>query len=490
MASRKRRPPEAGALLLRQDQRQVQAQKIDPTLIMANAMLQQSAMELTQQIEAELLDNPALDVMDIESGCNGDCPDPSTCPYCSQRNSADGDDDSDESFDVPPDTFEFYPTATSESEGDFDTVGNIEAERTLQEHLRELMRAAVDDADYAIADYLIDSLDERGWLGASVEEVAAELGCEVADVERVLAVLQALDPPGVGARDVQECMVLQLRYLAEEGRGEPIAERIVRDHFDLMVRGRHARLARLLGVPVSRVREAVEFVRCRLNPYPAAQFRASWAYKPTANRSAVRPDVIVRKTPMGYDVDVVGSEPFVLGINPSYRELYDRIRRGAVRLQPDEAKHITEYVERAELFIRNLKQRRRTLRMITRCIIGRQQGFLATGSRSFLQPLTRTAVATMLNLHESTVSRATAGKFVQLPNQEVVPFDVFFDSSLSVKKAIEKLIAEEDPAHPLSDQQIVELLKEQGIEVARRTVVKYRDAQKILSSNRRRRLSP
>ncbi|HSV73435.1 MAG TPA: RNA polymerase factor sigma-54 [Chthonomonadales bacterium] len=476
-------------MLLRQDQRQVQAQKIDPKLIMANAMLQQGALELTQQIEAELMDNPALDVMDVEAGCNGECPDPATCPYCSQRRAADAEDEADEAMDVPPDVFEFHQPSGADGDPEFDTMGNLEAEHTLQDHLRSHMRAAIDEVDYPIAQYLIDCLDERGWLNATVEEVAAELGRDVADVERVLAILQGLDPPGVGARDVRECMMIQLSYLAEEGVGEPVAERMVRGHFELMVSGKHARIARVLGVPVERVREAVDFVRCHLNPYPAAQFRASWAHRPSANRSAVRPDVVVRRTPIGYEVDVVGAEPFVLGINPSYREMYERIRRGGVRLHAEEAKHITEYVERAELFIRNLKQRRRTLRLITRCIVGRQQGFLATGSRSFIQPLTRTAIATSLSLHESTVSRATAGKYVQLPNQEVVPFEVFFDSSLSVKMAIEALIAEEDPAHPLSDQQIAELLREQGIDVARRTVVKYRDAQKILSSNRRRRLS-
>ena len=201
----------------------------------------------------------------------------------------------------------------------------------------------------------------------------------------------------------------------------------------------------------------------------------------------MRPDVIIRRSEHGYDVEVLGAESFTLGINPMYREPYTQIKNGSSTLGDDEKKHIIEYVERAELFIRNINQRRHTLRQITNCIVECQTGFLETGSRQFLRPLTRTQVAKMLNIHESTVSRATASKFVQLPNQEVVGFSIFFNSSLSIKDAIEEIIQDEDPSNPLSDQQIVELLTEKGITVARRTIVKYRESQKILSSTRRRR---
>ena len=139
------------------------------------------------------------------------------------------------------------------------------------------------------------------------------------------------------------------------------------------------------------------------------------------------------------------------------------------------------------MFIRHLDQRKQTLKYITQCIAELQVGFLETGSRQFLRPLTRTQVARILKFHESTVSRATANKYVQLPNQEVVGFDIFFDGSLSTKDAIEEIIQDEDPTSPLSDQQIVALLQEKGITVARRTIVKYRESQKILSSTRRRR---
>lgn len=471
-------------MLLHQDQRQIITQRIDPNLIMANTILQQSAQELVQQIEDELLENPALDVIEEEVPCAGDCLDPATCPYCSQRLESQRRAYPLEPVDVES---EFFPEMAGEVEEEFDPVGNLEAELTLQDHLLALLRAAVPESDFRIGEYLINSLDQYGWLDGSVEEIAADLGVDVADVLRVLKVIQTFDPPGVGARDLQECMLIQLRFLREEGQGNSVAERMIRSHFDDFVNRRYARLARALRVPEETVRKDIEFVRTHLNPYPASQFRPPWSYKPSNTKSAIRPDVIIRRTEVGYEVDVVGTEPFVLRVNPTYRDIYNSIRSGNGEISEMEKKHFTEYVERAELFIKNIHQRRKTLRLITKAIIDYQQGFLATGNRAYLRPLTRTQIARMVNMHESTVSRATARKYVQLPNQEVVPFDLFFNPSLFIRTAIEEIISEEDPANPLSDRQIVDLLKARGINVARRTIVKYREQQKLLASTRRRR---
>jgi RNA polymerase sigma-54 factor len=202
----------------------------------------------------------------------------------------------------------------------------------------------------------------------------------------------------------------------------------------------------------------------------------------------IRPDVIIRRTSNGYEIDVVQGEQYLLAINSHYRKAYQELKNGsAKKFSDDEKKHIVEFVERADLFIRNLNQRRRTLRMITRAIAEYQAGYIETGSKSFIRPLTRTKIARSLKMHESTVSRATASKYVQLPSEEIVPFDFFFDGSVSVKDLIGELIAKEDRSNPLSDQAIAEILQEKGLAVARRTVVKYREAQKILSSRQRRR---
>jgi RNA polymerase sigma-54 factor len=452
---------------------------------MANAILQQSSLELVQQIEAELLDNPALDVIEREPVCMGNCANPAACPYCATRLARPQTDYS--PLDSHLSEVEYHPVSFFDSDDEYDPVGNMPAEMTLQDHLRAQLRSAVSEEDFALGDYLINSLDENGWLDSKVEEIACECNIETEEVFRVLSILQTFDPPGIGARNLQECMLIQLQFLQDEGKGNPIAERMVRHYFPEVVNRRYARLARIFNISLDSAKKTIEFMKNQLNPYPANQFRPPWAYKPANHKSSIRPDVILRRTEVGYEVEIVGTEPFVLGVSPSYRELYNNIKNGSANLQPDEIKHTIEYVERAELFIKNINQRRRTLRMITQCIIDCQQGFVETGSRAYLLPLTRTRVAEILGMHESTVSRATAQKYVQLPNQEVVPFDLFFDQSLAIKTAIEEIISSEDPSNPLSDQQIVELLRERGYEVARRTVVKYRDAQKILSSNRRRR---
>jgi RNA polymerase sigma-54 factor len=471
-------------VLLRQDQRQTLTQRIDPKLIMANAILQQSSLELVQQIEAELLENPALDVIE-EVGCSGDCVDPLSCPHCSQRLSTSRH-DSDDLSPIEPDSDHIMESG-ADPDHDFDPVANIEAELTLQDHLCGLLRAAVPEEDYRIGEYLIQNLDENGFLDGPPEQMAMELCVFPEDVYRILKVIQSFDPPGIAATDLQECMLIQLRFLREEGQGNPLAEKMIRTFFDEMVGHRYGRIARGLGVSTEKARETVEFVRTHLNPYPASQFRSPWNYKPTNTRSNIKPDVVIRRTALGYEVDVAGTESYLLGVSPTYREAYEKIKNGKGRVSVEEKKHVTEYVERAELFIRNIHQRRKTLRLITRAIIDNQQGFLETGQRTYLRSLTRTMIAEALNIHESTVSRATAKKYVQLPNQEVVPFDLFFNPSLSVRTAIEEIISTENPANPLSDRRIVEMLHERGIEVARRTVVKYRGSQKLLSSSRRRR---
>lgn len=483
-------------MLLQNDQRQVITQRIDPKIIMANSILQLTSMELLQSIESEVADNPALDTLD-DVPCAGDCIDPANCPYCSARRRRDT--EADPRTETPDSgdqetEFELFGFQNAETEEEFDFVANLEAELTFQEHLRGLMRNLVSAEEYWIAEYLINNLNERGWLPVEPAEIAAEMGIAASDVCRILSILQTCDPPGVGARNIQECLLIQLRYLLEENIDTDkrnlivIAEKMIRDHFEhVPIPQRRQKLARLVGCSLEEAKQALLYIATRLNPSPASQFRPPWAYRPTNSKSSVRPDVIVRRTEVGYEVDVAGADNFSLCINPLYRETYALIKSGQGQFSEEDRKHITEYVERAEMFIRNINQRRQSLRAITHCIIDHQLGFLETGSRQFLRPLTRTQVARQLDLHESTVSRATANKFLQLPTQEVVSFNLFFNSSLSVKDAIGELIHNEDPSHPLSDQQIVTLLLEKGIDVKRRTVVKYRDSQKILSSTRRRR---
>lgn len=471
-------------MLIEQGLRQSLSQKIDPKLIMANSILQLTSLELQQVVEQELAENPALEVPD-DDPCDN-CDQPKTlcidCPFHKQSVSTDESDLSIYELEQPID----FAADADDSEGDF--ISNIRAEVTLHDHLISLLRAALSPNHWQVGEYIISNINDSGYLEGTIEEVAHDLNKDFDEVSDVLSVIQTFDPPGVGARDLQECLKLQLERLQEDEKGDPVALAMVRDYWSEMLAGKIGRIARRLRVSAKDVVAAIEFVRKQLNPYPGNSFRPPYQTDGNDFSASVRPDVIVRRTAAGYEIEVMGYDQMAINISPSYRRMYEEIKNGgAQKYTKDDKKHIVEFVERADLFIRNINQRRKTLRQITKAIVEFQQGYLETSSKAFLRPLTRTRIARALNMHESTVSRATANKYIQLPSEEVVPFDFFFDGSVSVKDLIGELIASEDKTSPLSDQQIAEILQQRGLTVARRTVVKYREAQKILSSRQRRR---
>lgn len=469
-------------MLIQQGLKQSLTQKIDPKLIMANQVLQLTSLELQQAIEQELSENPALEVSE-EDPCQG-CETPKAlCIDCVFHKQPSDDDVDISIYELDP----AYESSTDlETEADF--IGNLQAEVTLHDHLRELLRAVAPEETFAIGEYLIGNIGETGYLEeCTVEEAAKALNVPVEQVEIALAIIQSLDPPGVGARNLQECLRIQLEQLAEEEQGNKVALGMVRGSWDDMLAHKYGRIARKLKVPVRSVHDAVDFIKRRLNPYPGNAFRLPWASKIDTSNVAIKPDVVIRRTLNGYEVEVMGNEQFFLAINSYYRRMYDQMHGPEGKsFNEQDKKHITEFVERADLFMKNINQRRKTLRLISKQIVEAQQGYLETGSKAFMRPLTRTKIARALNMHESTVSRATSNKYVQLPNLEVISFDFFFDSSLSVKDMIGQLIGTEDQHNPLSDQSIAEMLQARGLNVARRTVVKYREAQKILSSRQRR----
>jgi RNA polymerase sigma-54 factor len=469
-------------MLIQQGLKQTLTQRIDPKLIMANQVLQLTSLELQQAIEQELAENPALEVSE-EDPCEG-CETPKAlCIDCvfSKQTQSDADIDiSIYELDTPYDA-----NADPDVESDF--IGNLQEDMTLQEHLRLLLGAVAPEDTLEIGDYLISNIAENGYLEGSLDEAATYLNVPLQQVEAVLAIIQTLEPAGVGARDLQECLRIQLEQLAEEDRGNSVALGMVRSCWEDMLAHKYGRIARKLKVPVRLVHDAVDFIKQKLNPYPGNAFRVPWTHKPDNMKATIRPDVVIRRTPTGYEIDVMGNEQFYLAVNSYYRRMQSEMRTATAKAYTEQdKKHVLEFVERADLFIKNINQRRKTLRLITKTIVEQQQGYLETSSKAFMRPLTRTRIARALNMHESTVSRATSNKYVQLPNQDVVSFDFFFDGSISVKDMIGQLISEEDTHNPLSDQAIAEMLVARGLNVARRTVVKYREAQKILSSRQRR----
>lgn len=471
-------------MLIEQGLRHSLTQKIDPKLIMANNILQLSSVELQQVVEQELAENPALEVPE-DDPCEN-CEHPKTlcldCPFRKQSPSSDDVDLSVYELEQPID----FAADFEDSEGDF--IANIRAEVTLRDHLIELLHALMPSEQWAVGEYIVSNINESGYLEGSVEEFSLDLNRDVDEIEAVLAVIQTFDPPGVGARDLRECLKIQLERLEEDDQANSIALAMVKDFWQEMLGGKVGRIARRLKVTAKDVAAAIDFIKKQLNPYPGNSFRQPYQSDSENRGGSVKPDVVVRRTPAGYEIDVAGHDQYFLNINARYRAMYDDIRNGGAKdYSGEDKKHITEFVERADLFIRYINERRRTLRNITRAILEFQQGYIETGAKSFLRPLTRTKIARTVKMHESTVSRATANKYVQLPSEEVLPFEFFFDGSTSVKDLIGVLIASENKESPLSDQQIATILQERGHNVARRTVVKYREAQKILSSRQRRR---
>ena len=518
-------------------QQQIQVQKLAPHLIQANALLQCSTNELLQMIEQEQQENPALDSLDDghdlgDAGCRlcpgsrvGSC---AHCPFsrgaeARSQGRLDDDDDAGPSLAESLAALAARGEDTAEDErlaaradcevgqpaGEDGTGGDLEFDALLfspqqtslaEQLLMHLRATSHTPIESLIAEYLVDCLDERGYLHVDVDEACAVLRVPCRLITQGIERLQACDPPGIGARDLRECLLLQMRHLREEGEDEtidPLALLLISEHWDNLTQRRHTSLARKLNVTPKRIEAALSFIKSRLQFNPAAGFRMPWEHRGAGQSKAIRPDVIIRRSGTGFTVEVLGFDHTALQINPYYRGLYDAIRasksggeparEGGVRLSADHQKHVIAYVERANMFLKNLQQRRRTIQTITQALIEWQQGFLETGQRSFLRPLTRTQLAKMVSMHESTVSRALLHKYVQLPTQDVVPFDIFFANAVTIKGTIASLISEETLDTPLSDQAIVDALTSRGLSVARRTVVKYREEMRIPASYIRRR---
>jgi RNA polymerase sigma-54 factor len=337
-------------------------------------------------------------------------------------------------------------------------------------------------------EYLVGNLDDDGLLRCTVEEVMYLFEVSQERVERVVAALQAMEPIGVGARDVRECLLIQLAYVEAQGVHQPYAFEIIHRFLPQLSEHKYGQIASQLGITSEMVHQVSEFIKRNLNPFPARGYLGAHLGMGSdfEHVGHVMPDVIISRRPVycgyQYDVEVVESKRFYLHVSSSYSQLYGEVSGRHSGLTEDERRHIQQYVSRAKLFIANINQRRQTLSKITRCLVDLQKDFLDKGIRA-LRPLTRARVAMELGMHESTVSRATAAKFVMLPNREVIPFSNFFVANLSVKDVIKDLIGHE--LTPLTDQELADMLSERGIQVARRTVAKYREQLGILPSSLR-----
>ena len=327
--------------------------------------------------------------------------------------------------------------------------------------------------------HLVGSLDDRGFLTQTPADIALQTAIPLESVQAALKVLRALEPPGIGAQDLADCLLSQL---IAKGRGGSLAARMIRDHFELLTRRRIPELARKLGADADDVQSAIEEIG-KLDPAPGRRFAED-------NNRVVVPDVTVERD--GEEWKIILNSDYIprLRISSTYRDL---IAKGT--LSKDERDYLRERMRSGKFLIDSIEQRQRTIERITREIINAQKDFFDTGV-SALKPLTMTQIANVVGVHETTVSRAIANKYIRTPHG-VFDFKYFFTpgyqaesgasvSNTSVKEMIADLINMEDKSGPLSDQELVAKLQEKGITIARRTVAKYREELGLLPSNLRR----
>jgi len=330
---------------------------------------------------------------------------------------------------------------------------------------------------------IIGNLDDDGYLVASVEEIAAMGEWPVTDVERALQHVQTFDPIGVAARDLQECLWLQIRHLGLEGTP---TEKIVTEHLRLLQNHQVPEIARRLGMPIEDLKEHIEIIR-NLDPKPGSR------YNPQQSQYVI-PDVYVVKVEDQY-VAMLNEEGLPqLRISPTYRRLLDKNVAGTAENNETRA-YVKDKFRSALWLIKSVDQRQKTIQKVANSIINFQREFLDHGIE-YLRPLVLRDVANDIGMHESTVSRVVNNKYMHTP-QGVFELKFFFHSGISssygdsvssvtIKQRIRKIIENEDPRKPLSDSKIVSILQKEGLMLARRTIAKYREELKIPTSNQRK----
>lgn len=486
------------------DMRQGQSLVMTPQLQQAIKLLQLSNQELAEYVEEELERNPLLVKVEDEGGAGGDGEEPKRREQLTLDESS-GLGEARDQLDAPrEDVYESdtgsdagapaeaagpsaktdWSTASGGGSGeDFDYAANVSSDVTLHEHLHaQLNFAGLSAADRLIAARLIDETDESGYLRTELEDVAKSLGADIANVEAVLNVCQGFDPTGVMARSIPECLGLQLK---ERGRLDPAMQAML-DNLHLVAKHDLKTLMDVCGVDKADIQDMLLELR-QLSPKPGGGFSSDTAV-------AVTPDVHVRELPNGMFAVELNSDtlPRVLMDKAYYAEV------SALPMRDKEKEFISECAASATWLVKSLDQRARTILKVASEIVRQQDGFFAHGV-AHLRPLNLKQVADAIEMHESTVSRVTTNKYMATP-RGLFEFKYFFSAAIpatgggeahsaeAVRHRIKQLIDDEAPDDVLSDDQIVEILTGFGIEIARRTVAKYRESLNIPSSVQRRRM--
>ena len=489
-------------------QRLTQSLVLAPQLQQSLALLQAPTLELKTLVEQELQQNPVLEEaptadMEVQEE-EGPEPESPAEAADSSEPPADlsADSEADRNTPEPVDDFEaefdrlvqldqewrdhfaqtnlpMRASAEDEERRQF-MFDSLVAGTSLQEMLLEQVRESSLPTDqWPVAEMLIGNIDEYGYLKAAVEELAVSTGLAPDQILGVLKVIQTFDPPGVGARDLRECLLLQMERL---GQQNTLEYRIVHDFMEALGKRRIPEIARGTETSVDEVQDALARI-ARLEPRPGR------AYSPD-NDQYILPEVFVRKAGDDYIVSTNNDHIPHLRISNTYKDLMAQGGNSA-----EVRNYIREKIRAGKFLIKSLHQRQQTILNIAREIVNRQREFMAKGVAA-LKPLTMVQVAQVVGVHETTVSRAVSGKYMETP-QGIFEMKYFFTagiqtssgdglSNTSVKDMIADIFKGEDPGKPLSDQEVVRMLKDKGIVIARRTVAKYRTELNILPSNLRK----
>lgn len=498
---------------------------LTPQLQQAIRLLQLSTLELNQELETILAENPMLERLDDplltadriapdgvidRAGTPGALDEPrdwrtSQDAGNAQENGAESSaasqSDSDGSRADEPDldpgsdgqdwSSDLRGPRSDSDDAERELPQAADASGSLQDHLLQQLRATrVSNRDRALVTILIEELDSDGYLRTDLDEMLEQfpqaLEIEQDELETALALLQSFDPPGVGARDASECLALQLASLPAMQRPDRavmrIALEIVKEHLDWLAARDFTRLKRTLRCDDDLLRQAQELIRS-LNPRPGNQFdEAPAAY--------VVPDIVVRKTRLGWRAELNAAVMPKLRVNQLYADLLkrDRSKSGSA---------LTGQLQEARWLVKNVQQRFDTILRVGQAVVDRQQAFFTHGAVA-MRPLVLREIAQELGLHESTISRVTTQKFMLTPfgtfelkyffGSHVATDSGGTASSTAIRALIQKLIDEEDTTQPLSDNRMAEILAEQGIMVARRTIAKYREALQIAPASQRKSL--
>ncbi len=460
---------------------------LTPTLQQAIRLLQLTRLELVQEVSQELQINPVLeDATTIEEPVSAPSEEEAALRETAEENPMDK---YEEKIDVESyfqdyleTSLKYRGTQRESPEEAPDTERYLSAPESLAEHLEwQVSLSRLSPTEREVAQVITGNLREDGYLMVSLEDVCAATGATPEDAESVLRVVQHMDPVGVAARDLKECLRIQLMALEEP---DELALRIVEEFLPLLERERPAQLASRLGVTEDRLEEALDLIR-HLDPKPGLR------YNNPVNPTIV-PEVVVEKEGDGYRVLLNEDGMPHLRISNRYRSMAEE---GSAEESQETLTYLKEKMRSALWFLKSLEERQRTIYKVATQIVEFQRDFLDKG-RAHMRPLILRDVAERVGVHESTVSRVVSNKYMQTP-RGILPMKYFFNtgigtmdggdvSAMRVKERLKSLVDVEDPRHPLSDQVLADLLKREGILLARRTVAKYREELNIPSSGRRK----